>query len=526
MLKYFNPLAWMGWCGQFFAAWLSALPWRDTPKALPAIILMVTLSVAGAVAWTDRSNWRSELLDRQFRTALDEEDHEIAELVIKRQLAARPDDPRFLYDLAMIMSAQGMEEEAAELMWELVRVKKHEHAARWLLAELFIGKQWQSLSAKQRDDFGSLLKLLNRESPDDLQVQQLYADYLIATERLALAVPLLERLAPVQPMRGLQAAAISRSLGNDGAANRMATRTLDAVTKLSQEDPTNAMLALAVAQNQLFLQRFPEAVQTLDLARQRAQDPQSANKLKQALGDTMVAWISFVKQSGDQTSAQRLRILQMLQIALDYAPNNPRVLTMVADQVLAAADNEEREVAALREALVEGSSPGIAHFIRGTAALIEEDTEAAMMHLEAAAELLPKSGPILNNLAVAMTSGTDEHLEQALQISEAAIQYAPAVTPPHFYETRGQIRFRLERFREAIPDLERAVSHPDLADAAHQSLAICYAKTGNPELSRLHREAIEKTTDDLEPAESARPKAPTRSAPRDSKARASDQRPE
>ena len=105
---------------------------------------------------------------------------------------------------------------------------------------------------------------------------------------------------------------------------------------------------------------------------------------------------------------------------------------------------------------------------------------------------MPNSGAILNNLAVALTARGDENLEQALKIANAAIENSRTAAP-HFYETRGQILFRLKRYLEAVPDLERALAHPDLASKAHESLATCYAELGEEELSERHREAAERT---------------------------------
>jgi tetratricopeptide (TPR) repeat protein len=344
------------------------------------------------------------------------------------------------------------------------------------------------LDDDQRAEFGELLELIRKQNPDDIPVKQLYADYLIAAEKFSQAVPVLEDLFRIQPMRGLQAAALLRNLGNDAAADRMAKRTLESVAKLSEEDPTNSRLALAVAQNQLFIKRYSEAVRTLDRAIRRAKTDQERDQLNQAIGDAMVAWVSSLEESPNKSVSDRLRILKMLQVALEHAPNNPRVLTVVADQVLATMNEDDNQVRAVRAALIQGSSAGIAHFIRGTAALMKDDLDSATTSLQLAAEHMPHSGAILNNLAVALSVRDDSDLEQALKISESAIKQTKNPTP-HFFETRGQILYRLGRYIDAIPDLERALAVEQLAVGAHEVLADCYAEIGEQELSRLHREA-------------------------------------
>ncbi len=88
MLKYVNPLVWSRWISQFFYAWCMAIPWRDAPKAIPAIILMIVLVVTSVIAWSDTSNWRSELLNNQLQVALDQENYETAELVLDASTSA------------------------------------------------------------------------------------------------------------------------------------------------------------------------------------------------------------------------------------------------------------------------------------------------------------------------------------------------------------------------------------------------------------------------------------------------------
>jgi tetratricopeptide (TPR) repeat protein len=297
-------------------------------------------------------------------------------------------------------------------------------------------------------------------------------------------------------MRGLQAAAISRKLGNYVVADHLADRTLEKVTRLYQENPTNVSLALAVAQNQLFLKRYPEALETLHLGVRRAKTDEGRTQLNQAIGDAIVAWVNSLPVSSSGRIDHQLRVLRMLEVALKHAPNNPRVLTLVADHVLTAMDQDDAEVVAVRQALIDGTSAGIAHFIRGTAALLRDDIDSATTSLQLAAEHMPHSAAILNNLAVALTARDDSKLEQALKISESAIKYSDRPTP-YYYETRGQILFRLGRYFDAIPDFERALRIPALAPAAHESLAECYRQIGDGELSRLHSqeaEALAKTT--------------------------------
>ncbi|MFG0262374.1 MAG: hypothetical protein ACF788_08285, partial [Novipirellula sp. JB048] len=360
-------------------------------------------------------------------------------------------------------------------------------AARWLLAQLYGEGKWTEFTSQQQAELGRILRLLHQTSPDDLGIKQLYADYLVATERPSQAIELLVELAELQPMQGLRAAALARQLNHESQAECLARQSLASISKRADEEPKNIELSLAVAQTQIFLHRFPEAVATLQEAVSRVDPSADSQVLLTAMGDALLAWIAHLEQSPTGTENKPLRTLQLLQQALHVAPDNPRVLNVVVDRVLKMVDERDAEIAAVRDALIEGTSPGISHFILGTTAMLREDTDKATMHLTIASELLPNSAAILNNLAVAMSLRDEPQLEQALELSQQAI--AQTSTPsPHFYDTRGQILTSLERYHEAIPDLERALAVPALAAHAHRSLAVCYDAIGEPEIAERHRE--------------------------------------
>ncbi len=492
MLEYLNPLNWLRWLAQFVSAWLQSTPWRDAPKAIPALILLLALTVTGSIALTEGSGLRSRQIDRQLAHALEIDDYETAELVLRRQIQAKPDDFDLRYRLAVARREQGAEDEAVALMRELVRGRNHEQAARWLLQERFIGRQWADLTQDDRTEYGDLLERIHGASPEEAGIQRLLAGYYIDTGRPGQAVPLLVDLSRQTPTLGLQAAAIQRRLGNQESADRLAEQTLAALQERLREEPTNSKLSLVVAENQIFLERFSDAINTLGNAVKRGRTDEQRGRLRQALANAIVVFARHLEQSPERTQEQQVQILRMLEKALEIAPNNPRVLTLIVDQMLTAGEGQHERIDQLRESLVEGASPGISHFIRGTSALINDDADKAMMHLEIAAELLPNHGAILNNLAVAMTSREDVDLEKALRISEKAIQQTANATP-HFYETRGQILFRLERYLKAVPDLERALAVPALASQAHTTLAACYQELGDQELSEQHQRAAEAT---------------------------------
>lgn len=508
-MNYLNPVAWFRWLGDFLKGWVLTRPLRDSPKMIAAILSFLFIALGIFASGGGADDQRQRMWEGQVRNAFVADDYETAELVVQRQLKADPRNNELVLKYAEIKSANDKPDEAAELMRMLVERRRDPKAAMWLVQKEFIGKQWNALGDEGQKEFGELLELLNRDEPNNLMVKQLYADYLVLNNDLEPAVLLLDDLGRTMPMRGLQAAALARKLGNRTVAERLAKRTLTTVRGLLEKDPGNVLLALAVAQNQLFLDDHKEAIRTLKRSMDKAKDDKAKKQLRQATGDAIVNWIDHLERGEIKSDVERVQVMSLLQTALAVAPNNPRVLRVVADQVLATMTNKDKEISKLRRALVKGSSPGVAHFIRGTGALMLDDYERASKSLKLAAELLPNSAAILNNLAVALFSRGEEYYEEALKVSEKAIEQAVQPTP-HFFETRGQILAALDRHLDAIPDLERALLIKDLQKGAHTRLAECYAAIDEPELAEMHREAAEeapkveaeKPADDLEDSES------------------------
>ncbi len=490
-MHFFNPLSWFRWFGEFVRCWFIAIPWRDAPKAIPAVILSMALFATGFIAFSDGAGWRNRLLNRQLKISIDREDYATAEIVIRRQLEADPTNVDLIHQFALLRQMQSFEEEATSLMRQLL-ARQHLDSARWLLKNELEGKnkKWTDLSQEERDEAGTILELISRNSPKNLGVKRLYAEYLVFENRLASAIPVLDQLSSAEPQFGLQAAALARRIGDNDAAEHYATKSLAQTEEILKDDPSNAHLVMSIARNQVFLERHSDAIRTLKRGIDVAKTPEDRRLLAQGLGDAIVTYANFIEKSPTNTVQERLRVLRMLDVAVQVAPNNPRVVTMVADHVLSNLNEEDERIAAVRAALISGSPTGIAHFIKGTAALMNEDHNEAELHLELASEQMPLSGAILNNLAVALASKSPPYYVRALQVADAAIKNVPAPTP-HFYETRGQILFMTGEFRKAISDLEQALKEPTLAAKAHQMLDECYQKVGDPGLAELHRRAAQ-----------------------------------
>lgn len=223
-----------------------------------------------------------------------------------------------------------------------------------IIKRKFDKRKWQDLSAAERDEFGELTAQMYKENPDDPKSQNLYADYLIASGQLAKAFPVLRELAEINPLRGLQAAAVARRLKLFEEANMIAEKSLSEMSKISAKEPANLSVSLAVSQNQLFLQRYTEAIQTLDNAIKLETKPEHQQLARQAYGDAIVAFVKHIEDSSDGTVTERtLQKLKLLQTAVKQVPSSPRIMKIVSDVLSMSEKDDNQEIAALRKELAE-----------------------------------------------------------------------------------------------------------------------------------------------------------------------------
>ena len=121
-------------------------------------------------------------------------------------------------------------------------------------------------------------------------------------------------------------------------------------------------------------------------------------------------------------------------------------------------------------------------------ALCDKDgmSAAARRHLEQACQQNPQDAQSLNNLAVLLDTEPPVDQVRALELVTAALALDPRNTM--YRETRGQILLRLQRYAEAVTDLEYALNGLGDQPKIHAALATAYDKLGQVEVARMHRQ--------------------------------------
>ncbi|XZE55467.1 tetratricopeptide repeat protein [Planctomycetaceae bacterium SH139] len=495
-MQYLNPLSWARWAFQFFFAWLSSIQWRGALMALPATIVLLMMVAGSAIVASQSNDWRDSLVDRRLRKAAKQENYEVAELLLRRRIKAAPEDPKLKLQLARVRDQRGDTERATDLFRSLAFEQKNAEAATWLLRNRFELDQRQDWSAEQNQEFGQLTEIALASDPNDAVSNTLRADYLLRKGDIRGAIPHIEKLVSRQPTRGLDLAQLYQAVGDDTSAMTTAQRTEKVLKDLVAANPAEVSLRAAHAKALVFLKQYPDAYRTLAAGFEKSQD----NRLRPLIAQTLVMYSDSLR--ANSTDAKTLQnCLKLIGKASEYAPADPLVMRAISDTIIATLNQDDAQTTALRNALLEGAAPGIVHFIKGTVAMLEEDTELAKRELELAYRQMPQSAAILNNLAVAKTNLAKESndaaaLADALKLVNQAIE-STAGKPQaskqlaYFIETRAQVYLAQQNYVDAISDFEKILTVEPLKLSVHRGLADAYRALKQPDVAELHARAAE-----------------------------------
>ena len=245
-----------------------------------------------------------------------------------------------------------------------------------------------------------------------------------------------------------------------------------------------------LARSLLLLGREAEAATNLAEGYRLVQDP----RLLEAVAEASVASADRIRRTEPKSPENLVRRLQLIKQAIDASPSSAIANEGVVQIAIECADDKENEVAVLRTALLQGVQAETMHFVQGTVALMRGDVAAAEMHLNLIENKNQLPG-MMNNMAVMLSQKEDGDLQRALALSEEALKSLPQ--NPRLRETRGQILLKLERFSDAIPDLEFALREAEIAIPVHAALAKAYTRLGDVDLAALHQ----RLHDELQAAE-------------------------
>jgi tetratricopeptide (TPR) repeat protein len=466
----------------FLRGWLQSRPLPALLHSIPFVLAVLAVAFlllqAGRVS---RSDLALRYRDSALKAAADGNTKASA-LWLEKAALLDPSDPKYLYSQALLADEGGRRDQARSIMQRIASADGAGYPpAHFWLAQDLIG---QSLPLTPE-----LSKVLEHHLKQALQSQPLEAEshallgrlMVIRGDRLQ-AISHLEMAVREKPECHLALAVLYQEQQEPEQAARSARRAADYFAKLVAAEPAAWKHRLPWAQAELLGDHYAKAIGILEPAVDKAADPAPFREL------LVAAHLGSLAELAQREPNRLDKQLDILNAAFQYGPENPEVLTLIANLMTQERDDaDSRQVAELRKALMltlaSGTAPPLVHLIVGTRALEAGDVDRAVTHLELAFKANPDLPMVLNNLAWGLAHRKPPDLVRALQMIDTAI---PLSDHPNLHGTRAVILSALGRSQDAINELETVLRrHPDPA-WVHESLADLYRQAGVEDLAELH----------------------------------------
>jgi tetratricopeptide (TPR) repeat protein len=483
---FLNPINWFMWPLGFLFSYFLSRPYMSVGPALLAIA--VVLGIIALVAQKRGSGPASRMQTYQqiLASNLQNKKLDAALICVKTLIDLAPNDNRFRFERAKIEHELQHKDLANELMLRLASNDRYGPAAIWLAEEKFKLEDVSKWTEQDHKLFRGLLAIA-LSSPESFSVNAAklkMASYLTQLNAYSDALNYLDDLTTKNPQFALTAAELAVKVQDNVRLQSLLPLALDYQRAAFTKDPANVQLRMQLARVLIIDDEIDEALKLLSDGVEISKDEVLVN----AIGETYVLKAGKIAQK-PQTTDTIIQRMQLVHQAATLAPNSPLVIEALIDLILDFRNNTNQEIAILREATLQGLNPECVHFVRGTIALLDDDIAAAKTHLELASKSGIKLPGLLNNLAVTIASHENGDLNQALNLSNSALDQ---LQHPYLFETRGQILFKMERYQDAILDLERGLQAKELAPMIYPKLVAAYRKLNNEDLADEYEMRLEE----------------------------------
>lgn len=472
----------------FASAWLRSRPLHLVHRASLVGILLIVVSVP-ALMDTPRRSLIARYRKAGFR-ALRNDKPEVAGLYFRRMARLDATDMEGRYGMALTAEKLGNLPLAYRLMQGLAYGESIFPLAHNWLAEQILKNKSGDLSD---DEFWQVQRHLETAAGDPaarVQAHALLGSMLLSRGEHHEAVPHLAAVVDSRPELRIPLARAYRAIGKAEQAAFEIERALAHFRAMSLATPGNADCCLLRVQCEIMAGEMEAADRVLRRACVRFPED---NRFPQALQDMHLEACDRELAAGNCAGA-----LSHLNHALKVDASARGVFERFAAIAGSEEEVSEQALQSLRQAAADGRSPAAAHLALGGVMLRRGRMADARAHFEIGLRHNPDSVALLNNLAWCLVRQDAEHAPRALELVNAALERVPlnTVHRAEVLETRAGILIELERWAEAVIDLERAL--PDLPEKsdAHAMLARACEKLGAADLAETHQQRRKLRTAD------------------------------
>jgi tetratricopeptide (TPR) repeat protein len=453
--------------------WLAGLP--------AALVGGLSLAVGWAAASTTPDQIHSMYTDRAQR-ATQSRDYRVAKLCFERLALAPDSTAETQFRLAETLEALEDRRRAAAILTRLapdVDDRPGYAPAQLRLAQILLSEN--PTPPPVINEARRHLRRALKGDPTSVEANSLLAQILIATGHSADATPFLHRAVTDRPELRIVLARVYREVGQPDSARHEANLAIREFKSRAVANPDDPEAHVRWAEAHAFLEEYSDAADALKQGWQRTNDP----RYRPTIASLYAVWAANLK---DDPKAEPGFRLSLLEKGLRWDPTSNDLLDQFNRMLQTGGAEAERARAMLRNLLAKGENRAGVHFVLGVDAWLRARPDEARLHLEQAERLDPQSPFIVNNLAWLLVHAKPPDPQRALTLVNLALERQPA--NPAFRGTRGVVLARLERWKEALPDLEAALTATPRDAELHQALADAYEHLGLTEMAAAHRKQL------------------------------------
>ncbi len=474
-----------------FATRLRSRPWFWLLPAAPPLITICAMMAVG-ITETTKTNDHQDRYLKALDLAYANEDFTAASVYfIKLREIGYNRYPNARFIGAVLDSRAGRKEAARQVLSQIAPSDRigFRPAHLWQARELLA----QKLSEAELIEARHHLQAALGEEKDEVWIRTSLAQVCMQQNDYQTALDQLTRIVEEQPELYILISEIHEKLGNASGRAEALRLASDYFLKRLNQDPSNTGTRTTLA---MIYYKQGDLDSGLRTVAQGLQLQDADPILRENMSKLLIARFDEVTRQQAPDSGGVVMQLSLLQQAIEMDSDNPLVL-MRLKSLMEDPDEEARKGATdiLNQMLAAGQSTGTVHFILGTHAVAQGDTESARFHFQQSYEDLrslddnPEVPSLLNNLAWMMLQQGD-NLEQALGLINQSLGLLKDNDPrrPFIRETRGRILMAMQKWPEAVTDLEFALTSldPDGQLATHKALAKAYQQLGKPEIAAEH----------------------------------------
>ena len=460
--------------------WLSHSLWGRSYRTVitwsTLVCLIAAVSVGGVALYTKLTGGnKADQHLAELQRAVAEDDLEAAAVALEQLVQLQPDNKRYSLRLALADHQRGRTEQAQVRMEKLVQ-EQDPQAALWMVENNYTHSGYQSWDDEQRAEFRSLLQLAVQapEERDFVRAKHLLATYLLELGEWSEAVDHLEDLSRFKPEARLHAASVCELHGDSSRAKQYARISQIHFNNKLEEQPRDITARLNLARSLIVLEQEQVA---LTLLAEGFELTQQAT-LQKAAGEILVSWAKrLARDNPSQTLTDRA---QLIHRATQCAPADTAVVKSLLQLINECGLDSDANIAHFQRAAAMGGDHESLHFMLGVLLLDRADWNAATQHFKLAEQAGSHLPTILNNLAIAVLQ--NDGADRALLYANAANELLP--NQPNLCEVRGRILVQLQRYEEAIPDLQVGMQADELKSLAIPNLLVAYRATGQEDEAR------------------------------------------